>query len=152
MPRHWRRSKRQTTPGYCSPSLPISTGSLTPKANSPTSESGVNPIHIVIGSSIGRTRLFCLDCVHKMTGVFNSLDIFCVLQCIVPSITRHEDLKSAHEPNHKLVKARIPVLLRQHGCIDIVACKGLKRIGSPSARILESSAHLLEEERGDWTG
>jgi len=50
-------------------------------------------------------------------------------------------MEVAHEPNHRLVKARIPVLLRHYGRIHSIALWAFDRIRDSCVRIAESTAH-----------
>jgi hypothetical protein len=52
---------------------------------------------------IGGARLFCLDCDHKNTETFETLDLCCAQECM-NARTDRQDLKVAHEPSHRLVK------------------------------------------------
>lgn len=63
---------------------------------------------------IGGPRLYCLDCYVKSTELYNTLDLCCAPQCASARVTR-DDLEGAHEPSHRLVKARATVLTRSHG-------------------------------------
>jgi hypothetical protein len=98
------------------------------------------------GGRIGGARLFCLDCVHRPTLAFHIVGLCCEPQCVAARIYR-PDLEVAHEPNHRLVKARIPVLTRHYGHTCSVAHSTFERILYQCVRISESSAHPQEEEK-----
>jgi hypothetical protein len=54
-------------------------------------------------------------------------------------VTNREDLVSAHEPNHRLVKARTAVLQRQHGRVYTAAKKAFGHVEKVCKRIAEAS-------------
>ena len=95
---------------------------------------------------IGGARLFCLDCVHKTTVAFGDLDLCCEPVCVAARITHRDHLEGAHEPDHRLVKARIPVLMRHYGRVYSAALKAFERIEGACAKIAESSTRPQEEE------
>jgi hypothetical protein len=68
-------------------------------------------------------------------------------QCVVARITHRNDLESAHEPDHRLLKARIPVLVRHYGRVYSAARRALERIEDACAKIAESSAYPLQGEK-----
>ena len=88
---------------------------------------------------IGGARLFCLDCANKNTEVYDGLDLCSRSECIAARVTNREDLVGAHEPNHKLVKARTVVLQRQHGRAHTAAKKAFERVEKVCKRIGEAS-------------
>jgi hypothetical protein len=94
--------------------------------------------------SIGGPRLFCLDCVIKDTEDYDSVDLCCAPECIGARITHRKDLESPHEPNHRLVKARTPVLTRSHGRTYTKACEAFQRVRGFCTKIAEFSSHPLE--------
>ncbi|KAI0301375.1 hypothetical protein BC826DRAFT_989073 [Russula brevipes] len=98
---------------------------------------------------IGGARLFCLDCTNKNTEVHNSVDLCCASNCIDARVTHRKDLERAHEPNHRLVKARTTVLERNHGRAHTAACKAFERVGDFCKKIAEFSPHLHKETRPD---
>ena len=87
---------------------------------------------------IGGARLFCLDCANKNTEVYDGLDLCSRPECIAARVTNREDLEGAHEPNHKLVKARTAVLQRQHGRAHTAAKKAFERVEKVCKRIAEA--------------
>lgn len=98
---------------------------------------------------IGGARLFCLDCVHKTDASFGDLDLCCEPQCVAARVTYRDDLEGAHEPEHRLVKARAPVLDRHYGRVYSAACGAFERLEDTCARIAEYSGHpLAQEEEG----
>ena len=99
------------------------------------------------GGKIGGARLFCVDCVHKPTAEFNTLDLCCEPQCVATRILQPIDMEVPHEPYHRLVKARIPVLLRHYGRIYSSALTAFDRVRYSCVRIAESTAHPQEEEK-----
>ena len=99
------------------------------------------------GGWIGGARLFCLDCVHKATEDFGDIDLCCQPQCVTARvITPRNDIEGVHEPTHRLVKARIPVLARSYGSVYSAALRAYGRVQYSCARIAESTAHPQEEE------
>ncbi|KAI9464119.1 hypothetical protein BJY52DRAFT_887705 [Lactarius psammicola] len=104
------------------------------------------------GGLIGGARLFCLDCDHKDTEVFQSLDLCCAQECMDARITSREDLETAHEPSHRLLKVRTVVLQRQHGRAHTAALAAFERVRELCAKIAESSQKLVEkDEEGKMT-
>ncbi|KAH9995914.1 hypothetical protein BJV74DRAFT_883811 [Russula compacta] len=97
---------------------------------------------------IGGPRLFCLDCASTNTGSYNSLDLCCAPECAGARVTR-EDLTSAHEPYHRLVKARTTVLIRNQGRAHTAACEAFERAKGLCIKIAELSSHPHEEIRPD---
>ena len=55
-------------------------------------------LHFVVGACIVEARLFCLDCHHKDTEVFQSLDLCGTQEYIAARLTNLWFLKVAHEP------------------------------------------------------
>jgi len=102
--------------------------------------------------TIGGARLFCIDCVPKPTVEFNTVNLCCEPQCLAALVPLLPDFEVAHEPNHRLVKARIPVLLRHYGRIYSAALGAFERIRYSCARIAESAAHPQEEEKTGSVG
>ena len=96
---------------------------------------------------IGGARLFCLDCVYKQMVAFHTVDFCCEPQCVAERIPQPPGLEVAHEPNHRLVKAHIPVLLRNYGRICSTAHWAFERIRYLCVRIAESTARPQEEEK-----
>jgi len=90
---------------------------------------------------IGGPRLFCLDCASKNTEIFDTVDLCCAHQCVDSRITKREDLECAHEPSHRLIKARTPVLTRNHGRAVTGACEAFQRVRELCTKIAESSSH-----------
>ena len=88
---------------------------------------------------IGGARLFCLDCANKNTEVYDALDLCSAPQCITARVTYREDIDGAHEPNHKLVKARTVVLKRQHGRVYTAARAAFERVEYFCEKIAEFS-------------
>jgi hypothetical protein len=54
-------------------------------------------------------------------------------------VTDRQDLEGAHEPNHKLVKARTVLLKRQHGRVHTAAKKAFERAEIVCKQIVEAS-------------
>jgi len=77
---------------------------------------------------------------------FNTLDLCCEPQCVAARI-QPTDFEVAHEPYHRLVKARMPVLLRHYGRIYSAALRAFERVQHSCVRIAESTAHPQEEEK-----
>jgi hypothetical protein len=77
---------------------------------------------------IGGPRLFCLDCVIKSAETYDTLDLCSAPQCAGARITDREDLESAHEPSHRVVKVRTSVLTRSHGRVHTAACDAFGRV------------------------
>jgi hypothetical protein len=98
------------------------------------------------GGRIGGPRLFCLDCCIKSTEIHDTLDLCCSPQCVGARVTHREDLESAHEPSHRLVKVRTTLLSRSHGRAHTAACDAFKRVGETRRKIAESTS------RPDETG
>src|SRR5260221_9479434 len=96
---------------------------------------------------IGGARLFCLDCTHNQMVEFDTVAFCCEPQCVAARIPQPPNLEVAHEPNHRLVKAHIPVLQRNYGRIYSAAYWAFERIRYPCVRIAESTAHPQEEEK-----
>jgi len=63
----------------------------------------------------------------------------------IPTSNR-EDLESAHEPNHRLLKVRTVVLQRQHGRAHTAALAAFERVQELCAKITESSQQLVEKD------
>lgn len=93
---------------------------------------------------IGGPRLFCLDCVVKTTEMYDFVDLCCAPQCVGSRITHREDLESAHEPNHRLVKVRTPVLMRNHARAHTGAIEAFQRVRGYCVKIAEFSSHTHE--------
>jgi hypothetical protein len=96
--------------------------------------------------------LICLDCVHKTTDYFQNLDLCCKPQCVEARLTHRGDLETAHEPDHRLVKARTPVLARHYGCVYSAAWGAFERIEDACAKIAESSANPQEPQEEEASG
>ena len=92
---------------------------------------------------IGGPRLFCLDCDIKSTKSYNNLDLCSAPQYVAARVTR-EDLESAHEPSHRLVKVRTTVLTRSHGRAHTMACDAFARVGETCRKIAEFTSYLDE--------
>jgi len=99
------------------------------------------------GGFIGGARLFCLDCIIKDTELHNTVDLCTAPQCIDARITDRQDLESAHEPTHRLVKARVNVMLRNYGRAHTRACKAFEHVREICMKIAESSSHSHEATR-----
>ena len=101
---------------------------------------------------IGGPRLFCLDCASKTTKMYDTVDLCCAPQCVDARITKREDLECAHEPSHRLIKARTPVLTRNHGRAVTGGCEAFQRVRELRTKIAESpsnphkTAELLEQQ------
>jgi hypothetical protein len=100
------------------------------------------------GGCIGGPRLFCLDCTIKTTEFYNTLDLCCTPKCVCARVTR-QDLEGAHEPSHRLVKARTNVLTRSHGRVHAAARDAFERVGETCRKIAEFSLHLEEKTGSD---
>jgi hypothetical protein len=100
------------------------------------------------GGCIGGPRLFCLDCTIKTTERYNTLDLCCTPKCVCARVTRH-DLEGAHEPSHRLVKARANVLTRSHGRVHSAARDAFERVGETCRKIAELSLHPEEKTGSD---
>ena len=99
---------------------------------------------------IGGARLFCVDCVHKPAVEFNTLDLCCEPQCVTARIPHLIDLEVPHEPNHRLAKARIPVLVRHYGHTSSAALGAFERVRTLYERIAKSTAYPQEEGKTRW--
>ena len=97
---------------------------------------------------IGGPRLFCLDCSIKSTGYYDSVDLCCAPQCIGARVTRY-NIEGAHEPSHRLVKARINVVTRSHGRVHTAACKAFEHVGETCKKIAEFTSRPDEETEPD---
>jgi hypothetical protein len=95
---------------------------------------------------IGGARLICLDCEPKDIGTFKTLDLCCTPECRAVRVTCREDLKTAHEPSHRLLKIRTVVLERQFGRAHAAALAAFERVQTFCAKIAESYRGL--EEKG----
>lgn len=95
---------------------------------------------------IGGARLICLDCEPKDVGTFKTLDLCSTRECTTARVTSREDLKTAHEPNHRLIKARTVVLERQFGRAHAAAIAAYKRVQSFCTEIAESHQRLEAAE------
>jgi hypothetical protein len=100
------------------------------------------------GGRIGGPRLFCLDCDIKSSEFNNTLDLCSAPQCVDASVTR-DDLENAHEPYHRLVKARTSVLTRSHGRVHTAACDAFGRVRETCRKIAESTSVSDEEAKPD---
>lgn len=68
-------------------------------------------------------------------------------------ITCREDLKTAHEPSHRLLKIRTVVLERQFGRAYTAALAAFKRVQTFCAKIAEYHQRLEEKDKeGEVTG
>jgi hypothetical protein len=92
------------------------------------------------GGYIGGPRLFCLDCCIKSTEVHDTLDLCCSTQCVGARVTYRQDLESAHEPSHRLVKIRTTLVSRSHGRAHTAACDAFKRVEETRRKIAESTS------------
>ncbi|KAN0140973.1 hypothetical protein V8E53_001417 [Lactarius tabidus] len=102
---------------------------------------------------IGGARLFCLDCDHKNTEIFEALDLCCAQECMNARITDRQDLKVAHEPSHRLVKVRTVVLERQFGRVHTAALVAFERVRTLCAKIAESHQRFVEDDmKGEVAG
>jgi hypothetical protein len=97
--------------------------------------------------TIGGARLFCLDCVPNQMVEFDTVDLCCEPQCVAARIPQLPGFDVAHEPNHRLVKARIPMLLRSFSRTSSAAHWASGHIRYPCVRIAESTAHPQEKEK-----
>ena len=97
---------------------------------------------------IGGPRLYCLDCRIKSTELYNTLDLCCAPQCATARVTR-DDLEGAHEPSHRLVKARALVLTRSHGRVHAAACDAFERVEETRKKIVEFTSHSNEQTEQD---
>jgi hypothetical protein len=93
------------------------------------------------GGYIGGPRLFCLDCCIKSTEVHDTLDLCCSEMCVGARVTYRQDLESAHEPSHRLVKVRTTLVSRSHGRAHTAACDAFKRVAETRRKIAESTWH-----------
>jgi hypothetical protein len=98
---------------------------------------------------IGGPRLSCLDCVVKSTEMYSSLELCCTPQCVGARVTHRGDLEGVHEPSHRLVKFRTPVLTRSHGRAHTAACDAYERVGETCRKIAEFTSHPDEETGPD---
>ena len=94
---------------------------------------------------IGGPRLFCLDCANKSTELYDTVDLCCAPQCVDARITHRKDVEGEHEPNHRLIKARTPMLTRSEGRVHKGACEAFQRVQVFCMKIAEYSSHLHEE-------
>jgi len=101
------------------------------------------------GGLIGGPRLFCLDCAIKSTELYDSLDLCCAPKCVSARVTRRRDLEGVHEPNHRLVKVRTPVLMRSHGRVHTAACNAFEHVGETCRRVAELTLRSGEETGPD---
>jgi hypothetical protein len=101
------------------------------------------------GGRIGGPRLYCLDCATKSTELYDSLDLCCAPKCVGARITHRQDLESAHEPSHRLVKFRTTVLTRSSGRVWTAACGAFERVGGTCGKIAELGSHIDEETGPD---
>ena len=62
-------------------------------------------------------------------------------------VTYREDLKGAHEPNHRLVKVRTFVLERQFGRAHTAAVAAFKRAQAFCVKIADSHPQLEEKDK-----
>ena len=107
------------------------------------------------GGMIGGARLFCVDCVPEPTAESNVMNLCCEPQCVAATAALMPplpDMEVAHKPYHRLVKARIPVLLRHYGRIHSAALEAFDRSRYACLRIAESTAHPQEEEKTGSVG
>jgi hypothetical protein len=88
----------------------------------------------------------CLDCAIGNTEYYDSLDLWCGPQCADSHGTDRENLENEHDPNHRLVKVRTPVLLRYQGRAYMRACASevFERIRVFCMKIAEFSSHPHE--------
>ena len=94
------------------------------------------------GGLIGGPRLFCLDCAIKSTELYESLDLCCAPKCVAARVTHRRHVEGAHEPNHRLVKVRITVLMRSHGRVHTAACNAFERVRETCRMIAELGLHF----------
>ncbi|KAI9464115.1 hypothetical protein BJY52DRAFT_887632 [Lactarius psammicola] len=99
------------------------------------------------GGRIGGARLFCLDCDHKDTETFGTLDLCCARECMAARIIHRQDLKVAHEPSHRLVKVRTVVLQRQFGRVHTAAFAAFERVKSLCTKVAEFHQRLEENDK-----
>jgi hypothetical protein len=93
---------------------------------------------------IGGPRLSCLDCSLKST-TSNSLDLCCAPQCVGARIAYRQDLESAHEPSHGLVKFRTTMLRRSKDRVQTAACGAFERVEGTRRKIAKLTSHPDEE-------
>ncbi|KAI9438366.1 hypothetical protein H4582DRAFT_1815213 [Lactarius indigo] len=103
------------------------------------------------GGRIGGDRLICLDCDHKDTEVFQTVDLCCAQECMAARVTSRQDIEGAHEPSHRLLKVRTVVLQRQYGRAYTAALAAFERVQPLCAKIAEASQELEEKNEGDET-
>ncbi|KAH9171872.1 hypothetical protein EDB89DRAFT_2070428 [Lactarius sanguifluus] len=104
------------------------------------------------GGRIGGARLVCLDCDHKDTEIFQTVDLCCAQECMAARVTSREDLEAAHEPSHRLLKVRTVVLQRQYGRAHTAALAAFERVQPLCVKIAESSQQLVEKDEGEDAG
>jgi hypothetical protein len=99
------------------------------------------------GGLIGGVRLLCLDCVSMEGNAINTLDLCCAPEsrCIDARVTHREDLQGPHELNHKLVKLRTPVLVRQYGRVYQPALKAFERVKELCTKIARADRSPQEK-------
>jgi hypothetical protein len=61
-------------------------------------------------------------------------------------ITHRQDLETAHEPYHRLVKVRVTVLRRQHGRVHTAARKAFERVEGLCKKLAEYPDQAQEGE------
>ncbi|KAH9045946.1 hypothetical protein EDB84DRAFT_1633013 [Lactarius hengduanensis] len=101
------------------------------------------------GGRIGGARLVCLDCDHKDTEIFQTVDLCCAQECMAARVTSRQDLEAAHEPSHRLLKVRTVVLQRQYGRAHTAALAAFERAQPLCVKIAESSQQLVEKDEED---
>lgn len=84
---------------------------------------------------IGGPRLFCLDCTVKSTESYNTIDLCCAPQCVGARVTHRQAFERPHEPSHRLVKARTPVVMRNHGHAYEMGCEAYQRVRGLCSKI-----------------
>jgi hypothetical protein len=77
------------------------------------------------------------------------VDLCTASQCIDARITDRQDLESAHEATHRLVKTRINVLSRNYGYVHTSACKAFQNVREFCMKIAESSLYPRNETGQD---
>jgi len=93
---------------------------------------------------IGGPRLFCIDCASKRHELYARVDLCCAPQCVDARVTNREEIECTHEPSHRLIKARTPVLTRCEGTIHMRASDAFRRMQVFCMKIAEISSSQEE--------
>jgi len=99
---------------------------------------------------IGGARLVCLDCLDKVKNRHNILDLCSQSECLAARITHRKDIEGAHEPYHRLVKARTFVLGRQFERVVSEAQYSFARVETHCKKIAEF--HEQSEKKEEKSG